>query len=225
MKKIIPSIFMLSVCLASCRKEEVIQECPQVGQAPQAFLNYWYFPEGSYWVYKQRGSVPAILDTVRAFSVKKRLFKPGENTFGLPTCVEIYECNFSHSNRSFFRGLSSLQNFTGFEHISSLYTGDEWGAQQATEAGNMYSPGLILSFPLPSPGTRLTAAGPMLLDTMAVTVPAGQFRHSLHFAISFRDSTTANFLRRYQLSRGIGYTRLVYTQLGTWELIAYKITP
>ena len=38
-----------------------------------------------------------------------------------------------------------------------------------------------------------------------------------------QDSADGNFLRRYHLTRGVGFTRKVYTQIGTWELIAYKI--
>jgi len=222
-KHILLLIVPFTTLLGGCKKQTVMEECPQVAEAPQEFLNYWFFPEGSYWVYRQRGSAPAVYDTVRAFAAKTRVFKPGQATYGLPTCVALYEANFSHSNRTFFRGLSSLQNFMGFENISSLNSGSAWGGQQTTNAGNLYSPGLFFAYPLPPPGTMLSPDGPLLLDTAAVTVPVGRFARSRHFAVFFRDSTVGNYLRRFQLSRGVGYTRLVYTGIGTWELVAYKI--
>lgn len=216
----------LAFTMGACKKQEVVQECDQVEKAPQDFLDYWFFPEGSYWVYRQRGSVPAVLDTIRTLAAETRVFKPGQATYGLPTCVTLYETHFSHSNRTYFRGYSSLQNFAGAEHIFSLNSGTEWGAQQNNEAGNIYSTGLILVHPLPPPGMMLSRVGPTLLDTVPVTVPAGRFPHSLHFGTGFTDSTSVvggNFLRRFHLARGVGYTSKVYTRIGTWELVAYKI--
>lgn len=215
----------LSTLLGACKKEPTVTECNYVEQAPREFLDYWFFPDGSYWVYRQRGSVPAVLDTVRTLAAETRVFKPGQATYGLPTCVTLYEAHFSHSNRTFFRGYSSLQNFIGAEHVVSLNSGKGWGAQQSNEAGNIYSTGLILVHPLPQPGIMLSRLGPTLLDTLPVTVPAGRFLHSLHFATAFIDSTTSgvNFLRRFHLTRGVGYTSKVYTGIGTWDLVAYKI--
>ncbi|AHJ95452.1 hypothetical protein [Hymenobacter swuensis] len=216
----------LSAWLGACKKQDVVHDCDQVEKAPQEFLDYWSFPPGSYWVYKQRGSVPAVFDTVRG-GTQTRVFKPGQATYGLPTCVTLYEAHFTHSNRTFFRGYSSLQNFAGGESLFCQGSGNEWGVQQSNEAGNIYSTGLILVYPLPPPGTMLSRLGPTLLDTVPVTVPAGRFPHSLHFGTAFIDSTTSgiNFLRRFHLARGVGYTRKVYTRIGTWELVAYKINP
>ena len=220
---VLASALLLALGLSACKKQTVVGECAQVVRAPQAFLDYWFFPEGSYWVYQQRGSSPAVLDTVRAAPPQTRVFKPGQATYGLPTCVAIYEAHFGHSNRTFFRGYSDLNQFRGSESIFCQGNDNGWGIRQSNTAGNTYSTGLILTYPLPAPGGMLSATGPTLLDTLPVRVPAGQFRGSLHFATSFRDSTEGNFVRRYQLTRGVGFTRKVYTGIGTWELVAYKI--
>ena len=222
-KRILLLTVPFTILLGGCKKQTAIEECPQVAEAPREFLNYWFFPEGSYWVYRQRGSAPAVYDTVRAGAPQIRVFKPGQATYGLPTCVTLYEANFSHSNRTFFRGYSSLQNFMGFENMRSLNNSLAWGVQQSNEAGNVYSTGLVLTHPLPPLRGMLSATGPTLLDTTAVTVPAGHFRRSLHFATLLFDSTSGSFLHHYYLARGVGYTRKVYTRLGTWELVAYKI--
>ena len=49
---------------------------------------------------------------------------------------------------------------------------------------------------------------------------------ALHLRIPFLfDSTRADahYLYDYHLTRGIGYTRLRYANLGTWELVQYHI--
>jgi len=222
----------VTVCLwtlvlwgSACKKQDVGQVCAQVVQPPPAFLAYWFFPKGSYWVYRQRGSMPAVLDTVRVESTLTRIFQPGDVTYGLPTCTEVHEAHFSHSNRQFFRGYSALDNYAGMEHLFCQGNGTTWAIQQSNEAGNIYSTGLVLAYPFSAPSTALATTGPTLLDTSAVSVPAGYFRRSFQFATSFRDSTASNFLRRYQLSSGVGYTRKIYSQIGTWELISYQIAP
>ena len=58
--------------------------------------------------------------------------------------------------------------------------------------------------------------------------PSGTFNRSVHLRIPFFfDSTRAEgqYLYDYHLTRGVGYTRLRYANLGTWELVKYVLAP
>ena len=98
--------------------------CAQVRRAPAAFLAYWYFPKGSYWVYRKRGSQPLEVDTLSVIDQQVRVFEPGQTTYGLPTCTELYEQHLWHSNRRYFRGYRPDDGYRGYEH---LYSQEESG--------------------------------------------------------------------------------------------------
>ncbi|MBJ6109004.1 hypothetical protein JAO73_08285 [Hymenobacter sp. BT523] len=55
-----------------------------------------------------------------------------------------------------------------------------------------------------------------------MSVPAGRFPRSVHLRIPFLfDSARYD----YHLTRGVGYTRKAYANLGTWELVKYHLAP
>ena len=218
----------IGACLllaAGCHKSDnQPAECPQVQRAPAAFLAYWYFPKGSYWVYQKRGANPMEVDTVTVIGTEMRLFQPRQNTYGLPTCTELYTLGAWHSNRRVFRGLSAFNDFRGLESFESQEENGHWFVRQSTE--NLYDVDFMWSYPQRPVGQPIANTGPTLLDTIPVTVPAGRFPRSVHLRVTaFHDSTQGAFLRSYHLTRGIGYTRKVYANLGIWELHSYYLAP
>ena len=50
---------ILVICTSSCKKE-----CKEITKLPRNFLKYWYFDEGSWWVYKLKDSLN-VFDTVK----------------------------------------------------------------------------------------------------------------------------------------------------------------
>ena len=217
---------LASLLTGSCQKTGRTEpaNCPQVQQAPAAFLAYWYFPKGSYWVYQKRGSQPIEVDTVTVIGTEVRVFQPGQTTYGLPTCTELYDLACWHSNRRAFPGYSSNNGFRGLESFGSQEESGQWFVTQTTE--NMYDIGFLWSYPQRPVGQPIANTGPTLLDTIPVSVPAGTFQRSVHLRINAaHDSTKGPFMHSYHLTRGIGYTRKVYAKLGTWELRSYYIAP
>ena len=209
---------------SGCRKTPAEPECAQVSQAPATFLAYWYFPKGSYWVYHKRGSNPVEVDTVTVIGTELRVFQPGQTAYGLPTCTELYTLNAWHSNRRVFRGRSSFNDFRGLESFESQEENGQWFVCQSSEAGNLIPLGFLWSYPQRPMGQPIANTGPTLLDTIPVTVPAGRFPRSVHLRFPVvRDSSRGSFARDYHLTRGVGCTRVAYTNLGTWELIAYRL--
>ena len=210
---------------SGCRKTPAEPaQCAQVQRAPAAFLAYWYFPKGSYWVYQKRGSQPVEVDTVTVIGTEVRVLQPGATTYGLPTCTELYDLACWHSNRRYFPGTSSNSNYRGMEHFETQEESSQWFVSQSAE--NMYDIGFMWSDLQRSIGQPIANTGLTLLDTLSVAVPAGRFSRSVHLRVdAFHDSTRGSFVRSYHLTRGIGTTRRVYANLGTWELRSYYIAP
>ncbi|RYE91155.1 MAG: hypothetical protein EOO37_01075 [Cytophagaceae bacterium] len=201
-------------------------QCDQVRRAPASFLAYWYFPTGSYWVYHKLGAPAAEVDTLRVIGQQVRVFEPEQNTYGLPTCTELYEHQLWHSNRRYFPGYSPNNNYRGTESLYTQEESGEWFVTQSNRAANLSPLGFLWSYPQRPVGQPIANTGPTLLDTLAVTVPAGTFRRSVHLRIPYLDdSMRVDYLYDYHLTRGIGYTRLRYANLGTWELTSYYLAP
>jgi hypothetical protein len=218
-------VAVVGLLAGACRKETPAAVCAQVATAPAAFLQHWYFPVGSYWVYHRLGSQPLQVDTLTVVSAEQRVFQPGASTYGAPTCTNLYELVMWHSNRQVFRGYSSLDDFRGQERLYSQEENGHWFVSQVSES-NLSPLGFLWSYPQRPVGAAIANGGPILLDTLPVHVPAGAFPRSAHLRIAyFRDSSRVDYLYDYHLTQGIGYTRLRYANLGTWQLASFHIAP
>jgi len=94
-----------------CNKND---ECEQVTQAPQEFLDYWFFPEGSWWVYRnQDGEFDTVTCTIR----ESNFYKP-EDAYGLIPCLYYYRCYYKHSNKKYFPDVG-MKNRHSLEGLSS----------------------------------------------------------------------------------------------------------
>ncbi|WP_152559750.1 hypothetical protein [Hymenobacter sp. IS2118] len=213
-------LLLLATALSSCRKQPA--ECPQLTRAPQAFLDYWYFPKGSTWVYQLRGTSPAVYDTMRvSFARESHSTRYSDGDKRVP-CVQGYQASVTHSNRTYFPGAGGL----GTEYLASdpLFRGEDWVLTHTSSVGTLYSPEVGFGYPIRLGQKlldRLTFA-----DTAAVTTPAGTFAHSVHLIPDYGskvDSTKRNWIRHLYYSRYVGTTKVVYTNNQTWELLTYKI--
>lgn len=213
---------LLSAPLGACHKEPA--ECPQLSRAPQAFLDYWYFPVGSSWVYQLKGRTPAVYDTLRLYAANEQHsteYSDGDNRV---PCVQYYSVALTHSNRTFFPGIGKNP---GTEYLSATAFSDGQGyyvLQQSSGVGTLYSPQEAFAYPI-RPGQkvyqRLT-----FVDTAAVVTPAGTFQQSVHLIPDYGsqvDSTQANWIRHLYYSRYVGVTQVIYTNNQHWELVRFTI--
>lgn len=86
---------LIATSITSCRKSPSCNG--SYSERPQQFLQYWYFGEGSYWIYKSSNG--ALIDTVR---VTKRYSDNTDVTDkydGSPeaVCAKNYYLDLSHS--------------------------------------------------------------------------------------------------------------------------------
>ncbi len=212
---------LLAATLGACQKQPA--ECPRLTRAPQAFLDYWYFPEGSTWVYQLRGASPAVYDTMRVSSAREShstRYSDGDNRV---PCVQGYQVSITHSNRTYFPGA----NQPGTEYLASdpIFHGEDWVMNQLSSVGTLYSPEVGFGYPIRLGQKLLDRL--TFVDTAAVVTPAGTFRHSVHLIPDYGskvDSTQRNWIRHIYYSRYVGVTKVVYTNNQIWELLTFTIT-
>ncbi|MBJ6109005.1 hypothetical protein JAO73_08290 [Hymenobacter sp. BT523] len=138
MERVLISLFSVILLAGGCQKSPAgPTECTQVARASAAFPAYWHFPQGSYWVYQKRGSTPVEVDTVTVIGSRVRVFQPGQTTYGLPTCTELYDYTCWHSNRRYFPGVSPNSGFRGLEYFQAEGQESQWGVAQNSEAANL----------------------------------------------------------------------------------------
>ncbi|HEX8329555.1 MAG TPA: hypothetical protein VF629_18605 [Hymenobacter sp.] len=222
----LPAALLLATALGACKKQPA--ECPQLTRAAQAFLDYWYFPEGSSWVYQLKGSRPAVYDTMRVIGASEsHLTDPSGGDPRTP-CVQSYSAAITHSNRTYFPGpRSSDPRRLGTEYLASspLFHGEDWVMEHSLDVQTLYPPEVGFAYPVRLAQkifNRLT-----FVDTAAVTVPAGTFRQSVHGVPDYGsrvDSTQGgNWIRHLYRSRYVGITKVIYTNNQTWELVTFTI--
>lgn len=197
-------------------------DCPQLTRAPQAFLDYWFFPKGSLWVYRLQGSTPAIYDTMRVARADEHHTTYYSDGDVIEPCIQNYQAYLTHSNATYFPGTGKL----GAEAFSSdpHFHENEWVLSHFSDVRTLYSPEVGFGYPI-RPGqnllNRLT-----VVDTAAVATPVGTFRQSVHLVPDFGpkvDSMQANWIRHLYRSRYVGITKVVYTNKQTWELVYFTI--
>lgn len=104
------SLLFLSLTIFSCKEDPPVS-CKSVLEAPKEYLDYWYFQEGSWWVYQLEGSNPAIYDTVIVIYNKAEYPDPYDNSWGLyRTCLMHYQITLQHSNKIYFPSFTGTGN-------------------------------------------------------------------------------------------------------------------
>ncbi|MBC7447953.1 MAG: hypothetical protein H7330_07820 [Hymenobacteraceae bacterium] len=237
MKLLLFLLLALPLLASSCRKDaNPPPTCTTVTDVPPAFLAYWYFPQGSWWVYQLKDAVPAIYDTVRVAGAGRMYRQPYE-AYGAPACVWGYGARLEHSNRTYFpgaplvaggppqRGVEGLSSFSGLDF-------GRWGMSQSGDAG-FSPPEACFVYPF-TVGGRGASNWYLTADTAQITTPAGTFARTVHTAF---DTTqipaiqTSSFIRHFWRTRNVGLTKIAFATYPstarlsgtTWELVNYHL--
>ena len=116
---------MLSMGL-QCEKDEN-EACTEIKQAPQEFLNCWYFPEGSWWEYQLKDS-GGVYDKVTVIYQHEEYYEPNSadvNHFGVKPCVKYYQTTWQHSNEKYYPRFDSLPIYENL-FADHFQFGDTW---------------------------------------------------------------------------------------------------
>ena len=204
-----------------CRKEVPPRSwpCETIEQAPQAFLNYWYFPPGSWWVYRLQGDT-AVTDTVRVDYHDSSYHKNSTHMRGVLPCQWYYGHSLLHSNKEFF---PDSGGYDGRESIDAQYIGNKSWALSHGASCNLYPYEHFLHYPFVVGDIYAHSQRLISIDTLIT--PAGTFDSTLLITqqIEQQDSTLGRIKRELYLSKGVGITKVKFTGPETWELISYHI--
>jgi hypothetical protein len=165
----------------------------------QDFLDYWYFNEGSWWVYKRTDTSADVYDTVRAVkSWVKLSFSP----LTKPYAFEQYFMNVEHDAEHFKNtGLKVQYNATANHVLSSQ------GGYYYFDASNFFI------FPI-NIGTSSFAK---VLDTTPVLLDTNLVHNCVHIELN------AGGHRELWIAKGLGFIKYLHFDGTFWELVNYKI--
>ena len=203
----------------NCNKND---ECEQVIQAPQEFLDYWFFPEGSWWVYQnQNGEI----DTAICTRSDSFFYQLNDHHGVPPYCKWIYQSLLKHSNDTYFRKKHQ-------EDIQELYSVNSLDNKcfLIVTSYSWYLPyGALLVYPFKISDTidyKKFSWGKQfnyISDTSSIEVNKIVFNHVIH-VIKYREGVLPEiFLNEIWFSKYIGIVKMSFANGNYWELIDYKI--
>ena len=211
---------LLPMLSNNCKKEA---ECETVLSAPQDFIDYWHFPEGSWWVYRLQGDSTAV-DTVRVVNSSDGHVKPGTPEAGeFPTCEKIYQMLLDHSNRQYF-----ASNPTYKRNGQLFFDGQTWYARgkhewRLTLSGDVAISvsGWILSYPFII-GDRYEN-GIYLADTLPHSISGQTYPQIVHIHEPKREPERSRYYRDLYFAKNVGIIKQVISTGEVWELDTFCI--
>jgi|GEM_PF-6614802 len=201
-----------------CNKND---ECEVITQAPQEFLDYWFFPVGSWWVYRNKDGE---FDTVTCILKDSIYYKPNDN-YGLFPCIYYYNCTFKHTNQEYY---PSDYHYIYSRYNNPTYQNGKW--LLVAEGGNgyyflnfffRYQPKLMdtVNYYTVSNKVRLT----QITDTNVININGKTFYSTVGIS-NFHEGDKPDLLyENIWITKEIGIVKISYYNGNYWELIDYKI--
>ncbi len=203
---IIVSLF----CLSSNCKEDKFKKCKDVLNAPQEYLDYWFFKEGTWWVYQLKDTT-GIYDTVRV--VYYDAYYEEYDDGNIP-CKMFY--NITYEN-TFYEGKL-------YWYSSSLINPNKWLINESS-ASTMFIFSLgeqVFFYPFSVGEIFLFDTNRTIADTNFLVTPVDTFYNTVHIIREIPIDTPI-FINEYYITKNIGITKYIFTNNKTWELINFNI--
>lgn len=223
MKKIHYLLLLLPFILGSCDRNQYVCKEQDLVEAPPEFLQYWYFPKGSYWIYKLQDTV-GVYDTVRVTNDHKRYCKgddPHNPDCDQGNCVWMYSNTWEHSDTTFFY---SKPNYPANHYTTSYYFGTYWAVAGSGSAAS--TPPYLFKYPYTINETFLGNTKVVSEDT--INVIAGTFAKTVHIIpepVKDNDSSKYDYVKHLYITPQVGVIKWHYTHNKIWELVEYDVTP
>ena len=219
-------VCITSLSIQSCGPD-CDADCAEIVEAPTDFLDNWYFPEGSWWVYKLEDSSKIIYDTVYMQRVNRYYETETSECTDLSyaPCISRYRTTVTHSNRDYYHGRPSIDTgwaSLGREGFDADYnpSNDRWYFDHSGITISLYSYEVILLYPL-NP-----------LDVYSYDAHLCGLNNP--FSFQGKDYTSFSVCRpltpgdalhfeKMTFAQGIGRVFIRYDNGDEWELIDYYI--
>lgn len=226
MKNLLYLSLLLPFILGSCHKNQYVCKEQDLVEAPPEFLQYWYFPKGSYWIYKLQDTV-GVYDTMRVTSDYKRYCKgddPHNPDCDQGNCIWMYSNTWEHSSDKYFRVMGCPTK--GQQGLTTYYLGDYWAISGNTNCFSSYLPDFLLKYPF-KVGEKYMGNN-LIVSEDTLNVVAGMFPKTLEIIPDYGtaiDSIKAYYVKKLYICPNVGVIKWQYSQSGTWELVEYDVTP
>jgi hypothetical protein len=208
-------LLILSILFA-CKGDEPLPTCDSVEEAPKNFLDYWFFPEGSYYVYKLRGE--ERYDTMRYYYVDEEYYEPYDHHSTTFPCTKIYGVYANHSD-PFFLNEAGDSYF-----LFNTYKLDDtnWYLEQSGGTTFAAAEGLFI-YPYIAGESQINGNNLNIIDSLPL--PIDNMDEVLHIQKGIADTTKPfdPWLTDIYFKKGIGMVRFDLSSQMFWELVDYHI--
>lgn len=189
-------------------------KCKDIAYLPPGFLNYWFFNQGSFWVYQLNDSTTTVFDTVRVVGAKKEVEPPSREP-ERPICVEWALLTLEHSCTTFYNTSptypftriysfydSGAKRFFCISDFSKLSSGEQGYLYYSADGNNyVYSD-------VPSQW--------QLIENITLITPVGTFENVLHYKLF-------NQMDLF-IAPGVGIIKIITSNNQVWELVQYNVS-
>lgn len=190
---ILLSILMLSL---SCKKK-----CETINEAPEDFLNYWFFPNNSWWVYQRMDTTAVIYDTAFATKYEERLV-------GDTKCMWHYRIQRYHTYADEFDQWISDGTYGSKRFLKIVLT------KNATTFN------FDIIYPFELGDDPIGIIDYTISEISILNTPAGNFESILHLDINIdRKSIKTDLF----LAPEVGVIKTIEPDSSVWELVDYHI--
>ncbi|MBT4727910.1 MAG: hypothetical protein HN691_17540 [Bacteroidetes bacterium] len=162
----------------------------------QEFLDYWYFQEGSWWVYKRTDTIAEIYDTATVTENWKRFIF---SKYAMPYSIERYYMDVYHSSKYLAKDGQNIN-----------YESNQQGMLSVNYGGGYLGSRNFFWWPL-----EFTYVGSTtMIDSIAINTISGTYYNIAHIR---------SFKGYYWISKNFGLVKLNSYDGETWELISHHL--
>jgi hypothetical protein len=207
---------------ASCKDKNIACKTSELVEAPPEFLKYWYFPKGSYWIYKLQDTT-GVYDTVRVVKNEITHFEPYDHVMDQVPCSNRYNTYWQHSNEVYFNPYPYEDAMHSFE---SYYIEPNYWSMSMISRMNLH--GFAHMFAVPYEEGKDMNQSSHLENILTLNTTNTPFPNTLHIIPTSKvfdkaDSTIGDYPKHIYLSPDVGISRIEYTHNRKWELVDYFI--
>lgn len=196
----------------SCKKEK---KCAPIPDLPQDFLDYWFFPKDSWWVYQLKDST--LIDTL---TVKNTYVDFKDISIeGPPECVKTYNIFLTHS--------ADIYKDSSVIHFASWYGNDQLiglGVSPDPLFAGLSGVPFFVYYPFELGDTIHYYKEDFILKNKdPLNTPYGNIIDVIHIvSISYVNNTIKEGSEIW-FAKNIGIVKYIPPNKDKWELLDYKI--
>lgn len=199
-------------------------DCTEIKEAPKEFLDYWYFPKGSWWVYQLQDSTQKVFDTVTLAGMEENYSDVEIGCFdnNYEPCIKRYDAYFEHANKEYYS--PSTEEFGG-ELFQCLYnsSNSKWYLLQVAVTRKLHSYETFVLYPFDTLDTYAYGGKICKLNQTFDF----QGKEYLSFSVCLQEEPVgeAQMYSKMTFAQGIGLVSITYDNEETWNLIDYNVNP